>query len=114
MTTAPANGEDLSFVFKNERPSPNRRLKVAAIVGHTTPYSSRLWFRTGAMGKYTVLYLKQDNNKSKKYFARIKHKQHWNLNRKDMLNAGIRLQDFQIQNDYAVMVSGYLSRILGI
>ncbi len=44
-----------SFIFKNDRPWPNPRLKRAAIVGHTTPTSVRLWFRTAAPGDYTLL-----------------------------------------------------------
>lgn len=35
-----------SFKRKNERPWPNERLGLAAIVGHTTPTSTRLWVRT--------------------------------------------------------------------
>ena len=46
-----------SLVFKTDRPWPNRRLRVGAIIGHATPTSVRLWFRTGAPGDYTaVLY----------------------------------------------------------
>jgi len=41
-----------SFVYKNDRPWPNPRLKRAAIVGHTTADSTRLWFRTAAPGDY--------------------------------------------------------------
>ena len=36
-----------SFVFKTDRPWPNARLKVAAIVGHATESSARVWLRTG-------------------------------------------------------------------
>jgi len=43
-----------SFVFKADRPWPNRRLKVAAIVGHATPESVRLWVRTGRPGPFSV------------------------------------------------------------
>lgn len=44
-----------SFVNKPERPWPNPYLEVAAIVGHTTTESSRLWFRTHHPGRYRVL-----------------------------------------------------------
>ncbi|HFD79506.1 MAG TPA: alkaline phosphatase family protein [Gammaproteobacteria bacterium] len=44
-----------SFVYKNDRPWPNPRLKRAAIVGHTTADSTRLWFRTAAPGDYELL-----------------------------------------------------------
>jgi len=44
-----------SFVNKPERPWPNPYLEVAAIVGHTTPHSSRLWFRTHTPGHFVVL-----------------------------------------------------------
>ena len=43
-----------SFVFKADRPWPNRRLKVAAIIGHATPDSVRLWVRTGQPGSFSV------------------------------------------------------------
>ena len=39
-----------AFIHKTERPWPNRRLKIAAIVGHTTATTSRIWVRTGAPG----------------------------------------------------------------
>ena len=44
-----------SFVFKTDRPWPNARLKAAAIVGHTTSESVRLWLRAGNPGKFSVL-----------------------------------------------------------
>ena len=44
-----------SFVFKADRPWPNRRLKLAAIVGHATDRSVRLWLRTGRPGAFSVL-----------------------------------------------------------
>jgi alkaline phosphatase D len=44
-----------SFLYKNDRPWPNPRLKRAAIVGHTTDTSTRIWFRTAAPGDYTLL-----------------------------------------------------------
>ncbi len=44
-----------SFVFRNERPWPVPRLKRAAIVGHTTPVSSKIWIRTGELGDYKFI-----------------------------------------------------------
>ncbi len=44
-----------SFVFKTDRPWPNARLKVAAIVGHATSKSVRLWLRTGQPGQFSLL-----------------------------------------------------------
>ncbi len=44
-----------SFVFKTDRPWPNARLKVAAIVGHTSSSNARLWLRTGRLGQYSLL-----------------------------------------------------------
>ena len=44
-----------SFVFKTDRPWPNPPLTVAAIVGHSTPASGRLWLRTAQTGAFTLL-----------------------------------------------------------
>jgi len=44
-----------SFVFKTDRPWPNARLKVAAIVGHATENSARVWLRTGRPGEFALL-----------------------------------------------------------
>lgn len=44
-----------SFIYKNDRPWPNPRLKRAAIIGHTTETSTRIWFRTAAPGKFSLL-----------------------------------------------------------
>ena len=43
-----------SFIYKNDRPWPNPRLKRAAIVGHVTAETAKLWFRTAAPGNYEV------------------------------------------------------------
>ena len=44
-----------SFIFKTDRPWPNARLKVAAIIGHATSRSARLWLRTGRPGEFSLL-----------------------------------------------------------
>ena len=44
-----------SFVFKTDRPWPNARLKVAAIVGHATESTARVWLRTGRPGEFALL-----------------------------------------------------------
>ena len=49
-----------SFVFKTDRPWPNARLKVAAIVGHATSESVRIWLRTGRPGEYSLLLYRRD------------------------------------------------------
>ncbi|MDY6943321.1 MAG: alkaline phosphatase D family protein [Pseudomonadota bacterium] len=43
------------FTWKEDRPWPNCRLKRGAIVGHTTPHSTKLWLRTGYPGDYQLL-----------------------------------------------------------
>ena len=53
---------DHSFVYKADRPWPNRRLKVAAIVGHTTTNSTRLWLRTACPGEFEILLYAVDSN----------------------------------------------------
>ena len=49
-----------SFVFKTDRPWPNPPLTVAAIVGHSTPTTTRLWLRTGCTGQFTLLFHPQE------------------------------------------------------
>ena len=49
-----------SFVFKTDRPWPNPALEVAAVVGHATPDSVRLWLRTGRLGNFTLLLYSTD------------------------------------------------------
>lgn len=49
-----------SFIFKTDRPWPNARLKMAAIVGHATSKSVRLWLRTGRLGKFSLLLYTRD------------------------------------------------------
>ena len=49
-----------SFVFKTDRPWPNARLKVAAVVGHTTSESVRLWLRTARPGEFSLFLYQHD------------------------------------------------------
>ena len=49
-----------SFVFKTDRPWPNARLRVAAIVGHATESSARVWLRTGRPGAFSLLAYPRD------------------------------------------------------
>ena len=44
-----------SLVFKSDRPWPNPRLRVGAIIGHATPAFVRMWLRTGSPGRFTLL-----------------------------------------------------------
>lgn len=44
-----------SFVFRNIRPWPNKRLDRAAIVGHTTSSTAKIWVRTGLPGEYYLI-----------------------------------------------------------
>ena len=44
-----------SLVFKSDRPWPNSRLRVGAVIGHATSTSVRMWFRTGSPGRFTLL-----------------------------------------------------------
>ena len=53
-TDAAVHGPD-SLVFKSDRPWPNARLRVGAIIGHATSESVRLWLRTGRPGRFTLL-----------------------------------------------------------
>ncbi|MCZ0955139.1 MAG: alkaline phosphatase D family protein [Rhodospirillaceae bacterium] len=50
-----------SFVFKTDRPWPNARLKVAAIVGHATDSGVRIWLRTGRPGEFSLLLYRWDS-----------------------------------------------------
>lgn len=45
----------LNFYNREKRPWPNRRLKQASIIGHTTATSVRLWFRVGTPGDYGLV-----------------------------------------------------------
>ena len=43
-----------SIVFKADRPWPNARMSVGAIIGHATPESVRMWLRTRSPGRFTL------------------------------------------------------------
>ncbi|MBT6230730.1 MAG: hypothetical protein HOI47_29165, partial [Candidatus Scalindua sp.] len=64
-------GKD-SFVYRTLRPWPNKRLKKAAIVGHTTTTATRLWFRTGDNGKFTVLIYESTGKTEEPVFMGLK------------------------------------------
>ena len=61
-----------SFIYKTERPWPNPRLHTAAIVGHTTPTSTKLWFRVGRPGKYVLLLYPETVDRANRIFDRFK------------------------------------------
>ena len=44
-----------SLVFRSDRPWPNARFRAAAIVGHATSTSVRLWLRTAQPGEYVLV-----------------------------------------------------------
>ena len=44
-----------SFVWKTDRPWPNQRLTTAAIIGHTTDTTTRLWLRTARLGEHVLI-----------------------------------------------------------
>ena len=78
-----------AFIHKTERPWPNRRLKIAAIVGHTTATTSRIWVRTGAPGKFCLLYFRAEQA-SEKWFYEAKAQTPFPI---DQLPAGVRKSD---------------------
>ena len=78
-----------AFIHKTERPWPNRRLKIAAIVGHTTATTSRIWVRTGAPGTFCLLYFRAEQA-SEKWFDEAKAQTPFPI---DQLPAGIRKSD---------------------
>ncbi len=46
----------LNFYDPEQRPWPNSRLDCASIIGHTTPTSTRLWFRASSPGDYWLVF----------------------------------------------------------
>lgn len=63
---------DDSFVWKSQRPWPNKRLKKAAIVGHTTAHSTRLWLRTGSLGSFRLLVFPLSADDTQRLLATLK------------------------------------------
>ena len=58
----------VSFIHKNDRPWPNQRLKRAAIIGHTTPTSARVWFRAGQPGQFSMLHFAEKDGNAASWF----------------------------------------------
>jgi alkaline phosphatase D len=85
-----------SFIWKTKRPWPNKRLKRGAIVGHTTPNSTRLWFRTGSLGDFTLLLYRADIEDATQIFNSFKAVPYLSLN---SLPNSVRKLPFRI-NDY--------------
>ena len=91
-----------SFVFKTDRPWPNARLKTAAIVGHTTSASARLWFRVGQPGKFSLLLypyesLSGPNNTEKSLKSKLGKVPLTLEDMKNLLQA-VRQENFEIEN----------------
>jgi len=64
MKEDPMPGED-SLVYNDYRPWPNgARVGSAAIVGHTTSQSTRLWFRTGVTGDFEAIIVELEEARS--------------------------------------------------
>ena len=90
-----------SFVFKTDRPWPNLPLTVAAIVGHSTPTSARLWLRTGRTGQFTLLLYPQEGITDADAMAALRESLgHVPLSLDDVaaLLSGTRQMDFTIEN----------------
>ena len=60
-----------TFIWKTDRPWPNKRMKQGAIIGHTTPRSARLWIRTAKPGDYTLI-LFELNEETQPLFSQFK------------------------------------------
>ena len=63
----------LDLIHKTERPWPNPRLKIAAIIGHTTATTSRVWVRTGQEGEFQLLHFREDDSSAKEWFQNNKN-----------------------------------------
>ncbi len=83
-----------TFYYKSVRPWPNRRLKRAAIVGHTTSHTCRLWFRTGSPGDYTLLIYPKPLVAADDPFPALKHVPY----AIEDVPASIRLYPFRVDN----------------
>ena len=90
-----------SFVFKTDRPWPNPTLTVAAIVGHSTPTSARLWLRTGRTGRFALLLYPQEETADTSARAALRERLgHVPLGLADAANlvAGARQVEFAVEN----------------
>lgn len=82
-----------SFVYKNDRPWPNSRLKRAAIIGHTTESSSRVWFRAGQPGAFSMLHFAKNDNAAAEWFEGHKYSHPFPLGK---MPQGIRRVEFSV------------------
>ncbi len=89
-----------SFVFKADRPWPNRRLKVAAIVGHATPESVRMWVRTGQPGAFSLWVYRRTSEESEQELRELLNAAPLTLRDIDSLVTLAQQNDFEI-DDYA-------------
>ena len=90
-----------SFVFKTDRPWPNPPLTVAAIVGHTTPTTARLWLRTGRTGQFTLLLYPREEIADAAARAALREslgQVPLSLDATAVIVSGARQQDFAIDN----------------
>lgn len=58
-----------SLIYRTDRPWPNRRFKIGAIVGHTTSSSCRLWLRTGRPGRFQLLLYRKSSDTNGRLFS---------------------------------------------
>lgn len=61
-----------SFIYKTNRPWPNPRLSIGAIVGHTTSNFCKLWFRTASPGEFIVFIFLRDDDHNGDIFGGFK------------------------------------------
>ena len=93
-----------SFVFKTDRPWPNPALEIAAIVGHTTPDSVRLWLRTGGLGNFTLLLYSTDTEADSEARDALKEslgRVPLRLDEMEALLPATRREDFAIEDENA-------------
>src|SRR5687768_7177789 len=60
-----------SFIFKTDRPWPNARLDRAAIIGHTTANSTKIWMRLGLPGSYRLFVYPMANEDAQSFRKRL-------------------------------------------
>ena len=73
--------ELLKFYDREDRPWPNKRLKKAAIVGHTEEESAKIWVRVEKEGSYWLIYSSQKipTNSKLPSIEKSKRKIQWHL-----------------------------------